>query len=134
MTVMVASACLFFLSVFSQILLYEIMLMIAPLFSGFASTWGPCVWIVIGETFALRTRAKQSSLSNASSWLCNFLLAFFTPFIGGAIHYRYGFIFAALNLTGVLVVFFFLYESSELSLEAVDAVSIFLLSRSKTLA
>lgn len=97
---MVASACLFIL--------------------GFAMTWAPGVWIIIGETFALRTRAKQSSLATASNWLWNFLLAFFTPFISGAIHYRYGFVFAACNLAGAAIVFFFLYESSDLTLEAVD--------------
>jgi SP family sugar:H+ symporter-like MFS transporter len=42
---------------------------------GYASTWGPGIWIVIGETFPTRTRAKQASLSTASNWLWNFLLA-----------------------------------------------------------
>jgi len=99
-TVMIVSACLFIL--------------------GYAMTWAPGVWILIGETFALRTRAKQASLATASNWLWNFLLAFFTPFIAGEINYRYGFVFAACNLAGAVVVFFFLYESSDLSLEAVD--------------
>ena len=50
----------------------------------------------------------------------NFLLAFFTPFITDAIHYSYGFVFAGCNLAGAIVVYFFLYESSDLSLESVD--------------
>lgn len=37
-----------------------------------------------------------------------------------AIQYRYGFVFAACNLTGAVIVYFFLYESSDLSLESVD--------------
>lgn len=57
----------------------------------------------------------------------NFLLAFFTPFITNAIGFRYGFVFAACNLAGACVVFFFLYESSDLSLESVDDVSLSLL-------
>ena len=98
------------------------------------------VWILIGETFPTRTRAKQGSLSTAANWTWNFLLAFFTPFISSAIDYRYGYVFAgassfflvlqrkltktrtACNLTGAVVVYLFLYESSDISLENVDMV------------
>jgi hypothetical protein len=45
---------------------------------------------------------------------------FFTPFITADIGYAYGFVFAACNLAGAAVVFFFLYESADLSLEGVD--------------
>jgi hypothetical protein len=89
---------------------------------GYAMTWAPGIWILIGETFATRTRAKQAALATASNWLWNFLLAFFTPFITESIGYKYGFIFAACNLLGAIVVYFFLYESSDLSLESVDQV------------
>ncbi|KAL0066304.1 hypothetical protein AAF712_006735 [Marasmius tenuissimus] len=67
---MIVSACLFIL--------------------GYATTWAPGVWILIGETFATRTRAKQGALSTASNWLWNFLLAFFTPFIVRDIEFGYG--------------------------------------------
>ncbi|KAI0295058.1 general substrate transporter [Multifurca ochricompacta] len=87
---------------------------------GFATTWAPGIWILIGETFPTRTRAKQGALATASNWLWNFLLAFFTPFIVGDIQYRYGYIFASCNLFASVFVFLFLYESSNLSLEAVD--------------
>ena len=52
------------------------------------------IWILIGETFPTRTRAKQGALATASNWLWNFLLAFFTPFITSDIQYKYGYIFA----------------------------------------
>ncbi|KZP22723.1 general substrate transporter [Athelia psychrophila] len=97
---MIVSACLFIL--------------------GYAMTWAPGVWILIGETFPTQTRAKQGALATASNWLWNFLLAFFTPFITKAIGYRYGFVFASCNLLGAIVVYLFLYESSDLSLEAVN--------------
>ncbi|ELU42890.1 monosaccharide transporter [Rhizoctonia solani AG-1 IA] len=86
---MIVSACLFIL--------------------GYASTWAPGIWILIGETFPTRTRAKQGALATARlnefsmTQVWNFLIAFFTPLI-------------------TLVVFFFLYESSSLSLEAVDVM------------
>ncbi|KAF5375856.1 hypothetical protein D9615_008196 [Tricholomella constricta] len=109
LAVMIVSACMFIL--------------------GYAMTWAPGVWILIGETFPTRTRAKQGALSTASNWhvptcctqtLWNFLLAFFTPFIVSAIEFRYGFVFAACNLAGAIFVWFFLYESNDLSLESVD--------------
>jgi len=99
-TLMIVSACLFIL--------------------GYAMTWGPGIWILIGETFPTRTRAKQGALATSSNWTWNFLIAFFTPFIASSIQFRYGFVFAACNLLGAAVVFFFLYESSDLSLESVD--------------
>lgn len=49
--VMIVSACMFIAS--------------------FAGTWGPMAWVVIGETFPLRTRAKQASLATAGNWLGN---------------------------------------------------------------
>lgn len=52
------------------------------------------MWILIGETFPTRTRARQAALATASNWLWNFLLAFFTPFIVGDIAFSYGFVFA----------------------------------------
>ncbi|KAK7452121.1 hypothetical protein VKT23_012226 [Stygiomarasmius scandens] len=97
---MIVSACLFIL--------------------GYATTWAPGIWILIGETFPTRTRAKQGALATASNWLWNFLLALFTPLIAGDIEFRYGFVFASCNLAGAVIVYFFLYESSHLSLESVD--------------
>ena len=101
----------------------KLMIVAACLFIfGYASTWAPGIWILIGETFPTRTRAKQGALATASNWVWNFLIAFFTPLITRQIAYRYGFIFASCNLLGAAVVYFFLYESSSLSLEAVDVM------------
>ena len=102
---MIVSACLFIL--------------------GFASTWAPGAWILTGESFPTRTRSSQAAVATMSNWLWNFLLAFFTPFITQAIQFRYGFVFAACNLAGAVIVYFFAYESSGLSLEMVDMVRLF---------
>jgi SP family sugar:H+ symporter-like MFS transporter len=49
-----------------------IMIVSAAMFiASFAMTWGPICWVVIGETFPLRTRAKQASLATAGNWLGN---------------------------------------------------------------
>ncbi|CRK18702.1 hypothetical protein BN1723_011666 [Verticillium longisporum] len=98
--VMIVSACMFIAS--------------------FAGTWGPICWVVIGETFPVRTRAKQASLATAGNWLGNFMIAFLSPLADSGIGYAFGYVFVACNLAGALVVWFFLYESRGLSLENVD--------------
>lgn len=53
-----------------------LMIVSAALFiASFAITWGPICWVVIGETFPLRTRAKQASVATATNWLGNCKLA-----------------------------------------------------------
>ena len=46
----------------------------------FASTWGPIAWVVTGEIFPLKIRAKAMSLSVASNWLWNFAIAYSSMF------------------------------------------------------
>ena len=36
--------------------------------AGFAASWGPVAWILTGELFTLKTRAKQMSMATASNW------------------------------------------------------------------
>ena len=88
----------------------------------FASTWGPGIWVAIGEMFPLHVRSYSASFATAGNWSWNFLLTFFTPFITSAIQFRYGYVFAGCNLLAVIVVFFFYYESAGLNLEQVDSM------------
>jgi hypothetical protein len=62
------------------------------------------------------------ALSTASNWLWNFLLAFFTPFITGAIDFRYGYVFAGTNILGGLIVYFFVIEGQGRTLEEIDTM------------
>ncbi|KAG5927109.1 hypothetical protein E4U42_002588 [Claviceps africana] len=88
--------------------------------ASFAATWGPTAWVVVGETFPLRTRSKQASLSTAANWLGNFMIGFLTPIATKHISYSFGFVFFGTNMLAALLVWFFLYESRTLSLEHVD--------------
>ncbi|KAF2683280.1 general substrate transporter [Lentithecium fluviatile CBS 122367] len=98
-----------------------VMIVAACMFiASFAMTWGPFAWVVIGETFPLRTRAKQASLATAGNWFGNFLIGFLTPFANDGIGYAFGFVFFGCNLAAAFLVYFFLYESKSLSLESVD--------------
>jgi MFS transporter, SP family, sugar:H+ symporter len=91
---------------------------------GFASTWGPMIWTIAGELYPSRYRAKGMALSTASNWLWNFLLAFFTPFIVKKIDFRFGYVFAACNLVGAVLVYFFAIEGQGRTLEEIDTMYI----------
>ncbi|KAK3112900.1 hexose transporter hxt5 [Teratosphaeriaceae sp. CCFEE 6253] len=110
-----------------------VMIIFTALFiAGYAMTWGPIIWAVIGEIFPTRYRATCMGISSASNWIWNFLISFFTPFITSAIDYRYGYVFAACCFTGAVVVYFFLCESSGRSLEEIDTMYIMHVSPMKS--
>jgi hypothetical protein len=50
--------------------------------------------------------------------------AFFTPFITGDIDFRYGYVFAACNVIGGLLVYFFVIEGQGRTLEEIDTMYI----------
>jgi len=37
----------------------------------FATTWGPCAWVVIGEIFPLPIRSRGVGISTSSNWFWN---------------------------------------------------------------
>lgn len=91
---------------------------------GYATTWGPMVWTLIAEIYPSRYRAKAMALATASNWTWNFLIAFFTPFITSAIDFRYGYVFAACNVVGGLIVYFFVLEGQGRTLEEIDTMHV----------
>ncbi|EMC97584.1 hypothetical protein BAUCODRAFT_33299 [Baudoinia panamericana UAMH 10762] len=102
-----------------------VMIVFAALFiAGYAMTWGPIVWAVIGEIFPTRYRATCMGISSASNWIWNFLISFFTPFITSAIDYRYGYIFAGCTFAAAVIVYLFLCESQGRTLEEIDTMYI----------
>ncbi|KAK0706645.1 general substrate transporter [Lasiosphaeria miniovina] len=88
----------------------------------FATTWGPLVWTVVAELYPARYRAPAMAVATASNWLWNFLMSFFTRFITDAIGYLYGLVFAGCCFGLILIVFFFMIESKDRSLEEVDTM------------
>ena len=49
--------------------------------SFFAATWGPIAWVITGEIYPLKVRAKAMSLSTASNWLWNWAIAYASEFL-----------------------------------------------------
>ncbi|KAJ2995713.1 hypothetical protein NUW58_g1196 [Xylaria curta] len=89
---------------------------------GYATTWGPMVWTLIAEIYPSKYRARSMALATASNWTWNFLIAFFTPFITRDIDFRYGYVFAATNVVGGFIVYFFCMEGQGRTLEEIDTM------------
>jgi SP family sugar:H+ symporter-like MFS transporter len=92
----------------------------------FASTWGPLAWVVTGEIFPLKVRAKALSMTTATNWLFNWAIAYSTPYL---VNYGPGyanlqskifFIWFGCCFICIAFVYFFIYETKGLSLEEVD--------------
>ncbi|AMD19249.1 HBR348Cp [Eremothecium sinecaudum] len=87
---------------------------------GFATTWAPLAYVIVAETFPLRVKAKGMAISTAANWTWSFLISYFTPHITRAIHFRYGFVFAACLVFSFFYVFFFVPETKGITLEEVE--------------
>ncbi|THU84786.1 general substrate transporter [Dendrothele bispora CBS 962.96] len=92
--------------------------------AGFASTWGPGGWVLIGELFPLKHRARGMSLATASNWWWNWVIAFVVPYITdaayGNLQTKIAFIWFATSLIGCVWTFFFVPETRYHSLETLD--------------
>ncbi|KJZ70832.1 hypothetical protein HIM_09791 [Hirsutella minnesotensis 3608] len=92
----------------------------------FASTWGPLAWVVTGEIFPLKTRAKSLSITTATNWLVNWAIAYSTPYLvnfgpGYAnLQSKIFFVWFGACFLCIAFVYFFIYETKGLSLEEVD--------------
>lgn len=83
----------------------------------FASSWGPVAWVVTGELFPLRVRAKCLSLTTATNWLLNFIIAYVTPILvdpdRAGLESRVFFIWGSCCALSIFFVFFMIYEVSK---------------------
>jgi MFS family permease len=72
---------------------------------GFGTTWGPVVWVLLGEMFPNRIRAGALAVAAAAQWLANFAISTTFPiFAEIGLTFAYGFyaVFAALSFVFVL--------------------------------
>lgn len=59
---------------------------------GFGATWGPLVWVLLGEIFPNRIRAGAISVAAAAQWLANFFISTtFPAFSNISLTFAYGF-------------------------------------------
>lgn len=92
----------------------------------FACSWGPVAWVVTGELFPLKVRAKALSIATATNWLLNFAISYATPYMvdsgeGNAnMGVKVFFLWGGCCFICMLFVYLFIYETKGLSLEEVD--------------
>ncbi|KAH6611541.1 mfs monosaccharide transporter [Trichoderma cornu-damae] len=85
--------------------------------AAFAVSWGPLIWAVNAEMYPIRYRSVCMGLATASNWFWNF-----TRFITDDIDYFYGLVFAGCCAALVFIVFFFVIESKDRTLEEIDTM------------
>ncbi|KAH8732654.1 general substrate transporter [Phaeosphaeriaceae sp. PMI808] len=92
----------------------------------FACSWGPVAWVVTGEIFPLKVRAKSLSMTTASNWLLNFAIGYATPYMvndgpGNAnMGAKVFFVWGGCCFICIFFVWSMIYETKGLSLEQVD--------------
>ncbi|KAF9364520.1 hypothetical protein BGX34_001291 [Mortierella sp. NVP85] len=86
----------------------------------FAISWGPVSWTYPAEIYPLRIRSKAVSLSTASNWAFNFILAYAVPPALENIQYRTYFIFAGFCVAMTIHVFLMFPETKGRTLEEMD--------------
>ena len=81
----------------------------------FASSWGPVAWVVTGELFPLKVRAKCLSMTTASNWLLNWAIAYSTPYMVDADHAnlqsKVFFVWGSFCFVCIAFVYFMIYET-----------------------
>ncbi|KAJ5202478.1 hypothetical protein N7449_004557 [Penicillium cf. viridicatum] len=92
----------------------------------FAASWGPIAWVVTGEIFPLKIRARSLSMTTATNWLVNWAIAYSTPYLvnygeGNAnLQSKIFFVWFGCCFLCIGFVYFMIYETRGLSLEQVD--------------
>lgn len=92
----------------------------------FACSWGPCTWVVTGEIYPLKVRAKCLSISTATNWLLNWAISFSTPYLVAEgpgkpnLGTKIFFVWGSCCFLCIAFVYLFIYETKGLSLEDVD--------------
>jgi len=88
----------------------------------FGASWGPVVWVLLGEIFPNRIRARALGVAAAAQWIANFLITVtFPPLAATSLVLTYGMyaLFAALSFVFVLRV---VPETNGMSLEEANTL------------
>jgi MFS family permease len=88
----------------------------------FATTWGPSSWTYPSEIYPTKIRAKAVSLSTASNWIWNCILAYAVPPLLWSINWKMYMIFATFNALALIHVFLAAPETKGKTLEEMDEV------------
>jgi SP family sugar:H+ symporter-like MFS transporter len=89
----------------------------------FGVSWGPVVWVLLGEMFNNRIRAYALAVAAAAQWIANYIVSQTFPTLAGI---NLGFAYGTYTLMAVLSLVFVLArvrETRGLELEEIDGPS-----------
>jgi SP family sugar:H+ symporter-like MFS transporter len=88
----------------------------------FGASWGPVVWVLLGEIFPTRIRARALGVAAAAQWIANFLVTVtFPPLADLSLIVTYG-LYALFALLSFLFVMRFVPETNGMSLEEANTL------------
>ncbi|MFT4199764.1 sugar porter family MFS transporter [Gordonia sp. (in: high G+C Gram-positive bacteria)] len=90
----------------------------------FGMSWGPVVWVLLGEMFPNRIRAAALSLAAAGQWAANWVITQTFPVIKDSVGLTFGYaLYATFALLSFLFVARFVPETKGKTLEEMDALA-----------
>ena len=89
----------------------------------FGMSWGPVVWVLLGEMFSNKIRALALGLAAAAQWLANFIISTTFPSMAQVgLWFAYGF-YTLCALLSLLFVWRFVRETKGVELEDMEQVT-----------
>lgn len=85
----------------------------------FGMSWGPVVWVLLGEKFPNKIRAAALSLAAAAQWVANWLITVSFPKLRDTLGLAYGF-YAICALLSLIFVWKWVSETKGKELEEMD--------------
>lgn len=90
----------------------------------FGVTWGPLVWVLLGEIFPNKLRASALAVAAAAQWMANFTISVSFPSLSAiGLSFAYG-LYAAFALISFIFVFTQVPETKGRELEDMDSLEL----------
>ena len=90
----------------------------------FGTTWGPLVWVLLGEIFPNKLRASALAVAAAAQWGANWAVSASFPTLSGiGLSFAYG-LYAAFALLSLIFVFLWVPETKDRELEDMDSLQL----------
>ena len=90
----------------------------------FGTTWGPLVWVLLGEIFPNRIRASALAVAAAAQWAANWAVSASFPTLSDiGLSFAYG-LYAAFALLSLVFVFLWVPETKDRELEDMDSLEL----------
>ena len=90
---------------------------------GFGASWGPVVWVLLGEMFPNRIRALAAGMGAAAQWIANFVVSITFPMLASwGLKYAYG-LYSISALLALIFVVKAVPETNGKQLESMDELA-----------